>query len=213
MAPFEMGDSLAAGATIVLTADPPARWYQAFPRPAGASASRSRRRTPSAASPPTAPCRRTSPSRHGPVAPPIPCRQQTSATFAPASCSHGIATTCAAVNVDLFTSGPLHGPDARIRWKRYRGSRHYLNGVAQQAGRLQDRGTCKRLDHVRPRRVLRHTATPKGNPVDVSQPWRRIAVMDGRFPSFRRAYTRRAARPQDQMRRQAGAVTEDRVAL
>ena len=36
---------------------------------------------------------------------------------------------CSSVNFDLFMSGPLIGPDSSIRWKRYRGSQHRVNGA------------------------------------------------------------------------------------
>jgi hypothetical protein len=58
------------------------------------------------------------------VAPLIPCRRQTSAVFAPASCSRRIAMICSSVNFDLLISGPLLGPDSSIRWTSYRGAQH-----------------------------------------------------------------------------------------
>jgi len=50
--------------------------------------------------------------------------RQTSAVFAPASCSRRIAMICPSVNFDLFMSGPLLGPDTGISWASCRRSQH-----------------------------------------------------------------------------------------
>src|SRR5215204_2184655 len=75
----------------------------------------------------------------------MPCRRQTSAVFAPASCSRRIAMICSSVNLDRFIVRSFQGPGLYLHMEEMAGVRSsphdadpaLLSDIAEDIGRAQ----------------------------------------------------------------------------